>query len=709
MGGSFLHRGERKAMKCTILHEGRGRMRVHVCAVRMTLHRADVLEAYLNGQDIIQKATVYERTGDVVLTYRGSRKDAAALLAAYRFDNEELEVLVTSHDSRKINQEYQEKMVGLVAGRMFRNVFLPAPIAAAYTVWRSIAFVWKGIRCLLHRKLEVEVLDALSITASLLRGDYSTAGSVMFLLTVSSLLEEWTRKKSLDDLARSMALNVDKVWVRTPQGEVLVPLTRVHAGDEVVVRSGNMIPLDGTVLEGEAMVNQAALTGESMPVRKTTGATVYAGTVVEEGECVLVAKAEGGANRYDKIVAMIEESEKLKSGTENRALLLADRLVPWCLAGTVATYAFTRNVTRAISILMVDFSCALKLSMPLAVLSAMRECGEYHITVKGGKYLEALAKADTIVFDKTGTLTHATPQVVQVVPFSGCGEQEVLQLAACLEEHFPHSMANAVVRAAKERGISHEEMHSEVEYIVAHGIASRVGGTRVVIGSAHFIFEDEGCTIPAGEQAKFDALDPQYSHLYLAASGVLAGVICIADPLRPEAAQVLHKLRRLGITQTVMMTGDSDRTARAIAAQVGVDRCFAEVLPEDKAAFVRDAKAAGYTVVMIGDGINDSPALSAADIGIAIHSGAAIAREIADVTIRADSLEELVTLKAIANALQKRVGSNYRFVLSFNSALILLGALGILPPATSAMLHNLSTLGISLRSMTDLLEQKPLP
>lgn len=682
-------------------------MRVHVCAVRMTLHRADVLEAYLNGQDNIQKATVYERTGDVVLTYRGSRKDAAALLAAYRFDNEALEVLVTSHDSRKINQEYQEKMVSLVAGRAFRKVFLPAPIAAAYTVWRSIAFIWKGVRCLLHRKLEVEVLDALSITASLLRGDYSTAGSVMFLLTVGSLLEEWTRKKSLDDLARSMALNVDKVWVRTPQGEVLVLLTRVHAGDEVVVRSGNMIPLDGTVLEGEAMVNQAALTGESMPVRKAAGATVYAGTVVEEGECVLVAKAEGGANRYDKIVAMIEESEKLKSGTENRALQLADRLVPWCLAGTAATYAFTRNVTRAISILMVDFSCALKLSMPLAVLSAMRECGEYHITVKGGKYLEALAQADTIVFDKTGTLTRATPQVVQVVPFSGCGEQEVLQLAACLEEHFPHSMANAVVRAAKERGISHEEMHSEVEYIVAHGIASRVGGTRVVIGSAHFIFEDEGCTIPAEEQAKFDALDPQYSHLYLAASGVLAGVICIADPLRPEAAQVLHKLRKLGIAQTVMMTGDSDRTARAIAAQVGVDRCFAEVLPEDKAAFVRDTKAEGHTVVMIGDGINDSPALSAADIGIAIHSGAAIAREIADVTIRADSLEELVTLKAIANALQKRVGSNYRFVLSFNSALILLGALGILPPATSAMLHNLSTLGISLHSMTDLLEQKP--
>ena len=693
-------------MKCTILHESRGRLRVHVCNVRMTLHRADVLEAYLNHHDAVSKAKVYERTGDVVVYYTGSRKDAVTALSTYRFDDPELDALVTSADSRRINQEYQEKMYNLLAGRVLRELFLPAPLNAAYTVFRSIKFLWKGVCCLWRRKLEVEVLDALSIGVSILRGDFSTAGSVMFLLNVGSLLEEWTRKKSLDDLARSMALNVDKVWVRTPQGEVLVPLTRVHAGDEVVVRSGNMLPLDGTVLEGEAMVNQAALTGESMPVRKTTGATVYAGTVVEEGECVLVAKAEGGANRYDKIVAMIEESEKLKSGTENRALQLADRLVPWCLAGTVATYAFTRNVTRAISILMVDFSCALKLSMPLAVLSAMRECGEYHITVKGGKYLEALAKADTIVFDKTGTLTRATPQVVQVVPFSGCEEQEVLQLAACLEEHFPHSMANAVVRAARERGISHEEMHSEVEYIVAHGIASRVGGTRVVIGSAHFIFEDEGCTIPAGEQAKFDALDPQYSHLYLAASGVLAGVICIADPLRPEAAQVLHKLRKLGIAQTVMMTGDSDRTARAIAAQVGVDRCFAEVLPEDKAAFVRDAKAEGHTVVMIGDGINDSPALSAADIGIAIHSGAAIAREIADVTIRADSLEELVTLKAIANALQKRVGSNYRFVLSFNSALILLGALGILPPATSAMLHNLSTLGISLRSMTDLLEQK---
>ncbi|MEI3286488.1 MAG: heavy metal translocating P-type ATPase [Faecalibacterium prausnitzii] len=693
-------------MKCTILHEGRGRMRVHVCNVRMTLHRADVLEAYLNHHDAIEKATVYERTGDVVLYYRGRRADAVQALSRYKFDQPELDALVTTADSRKLNQEYQEKMCDLVAGHFFRKLFLPAPIRAAYTVWRSIAFVWKGVRCLLHRRLEVEVLDALSIGVSVLRGDFSTAGSVMFLLNLGSLLEEWTRKKSLDDLARSMALNVDKVWVRSQGTEVLLPLTKVQPGDEIVVRSGNMVPLDGTVIEGEAMVNQAALTGESMPVRKAKGATVYAGTVVEEGECVFLAKAAGGANRYDKIVAMIEESEKLKSSTENRALELADKLVPWCLAGTVVTYALTRNVTRAISILMVDFSCALKLSMPLAVLSAMRECGTAHITVKGGKYLEALAKADTIVFDKTGTLTRATPQVVDIIPFSNSEKDDVLRLAACLEEHFPHSMANAVVRAAREQGLSHEEMHSEVEYIVAHGIASRVGGERVVIGSYHFVFEDEHCIVPADEQEKFDQMPAEYSHLYMAASGQLVGVICIADPLRPEAASVLRQLHKLGIRNTVMMTGDSYRTAEAIARQVGVDQFFAEVLPEDKANFVQKAKAEGHTVVMIGDGINDSPALSAADIGIAINSGAAIAREIADVTIKADSLEELVTLKTIANALQHRVSSNYRFVLSFNSTLIALGALGILQPAASAMLHNLSTIGISLRSMTNLI-QKP--
>ena len=696
-------------MKCTILHEGKGRMRVHVEKVRMTLHRADVLEAYLNHNDAIVHAAVYERTGDVVITYTGRRSAAVAVLAGYKFDVPENDALVTSADSRKLNREYQDKMFNLVAGRALRKLFLPAPIAAAYTVFRSIGFIWKGVRCVLSRKLEVEVLDALSIGVSILRGDYGTAGSVMFLLNLGSLLEEWTRKKSLDDLARSMALNVDKVWVRSQGTEVLVPLTKVRSGDEVVVRSGNMIPLDGTVLEGEAMVNQAALTGEAMPVRKAEGSTLYAGTVVEEGECVFIAKAEGGSNRYDKIVAMIEESEKLKSSTENRALALADRLVPWCLGATGVTYLLTRNVTRAISCLMVDFSCALKLSMPLAVLSAMRECGSYHITVKGGKYLEALSKADTIVFDKTGTLTRATPQVVEVVPFSGCDKREVLQLAACLEEHFPHSMANAVVRAARERGISHEEMHSEVEYIVAHGIASRVGNERVVIGSYHFVFEDEKCTVPAAEQEKFDSLKPEYSHLYMAASGQLVGVICISDPLRPEAAQVLNSLRALGIQNTVMMTGDSERTAAAIAKQVGVDHFFAEVLPEDKANFVQQAKAEGHTVVMIGDGINDSPALSAADIGIAINSGAAIAREIADVTIKADSLEELVALKAIANAMQKRVHANYRFVLSFNSALIVLGALGILQPASSAMLHNLSTIGISLKSMTNLLPENKAP
>ena len=696
-------------MKCTILHEGKGRMRVHVEKVRMTLHRADVLEAYLNHQDAIVHAAVYERTGDVVITYTGKRTAAIAILAGYKFDVAEYDALVTSADSRRLNREYQDKMFDLVAGRCLRKLFLPAPLDAAYTAFRSIRFLWKGVRCVLSRRLEVEVLDALSIGVSLLRGDFGTAGSVMFLLNLGSLLEEWTRKKSLDDLARSMALNVDKVWVRSQGTEVLVPLTKVRSGDEVVVRSGNMIPLDGTVLEGEAMVNQAALTGEAMPVRKAEGSTLYAGTVVEEGECVFIAKAEGGSNRYDKIVAMIEESEKLKSSTENRALVLADKLVPWCLGATVVTYLLTRNVTRAISCLMVDFSCALKLSMPLAVLSAMRECGSYHITVKGGKYLEALSKADTIVFDKTGTLTRATPQVVEVVPFSGCNEREVLQLAACLEEHFPHSMANAVVRAAKERGISHEEMHSEVEYIVAHGIASRVGGERVVIGSHHFVFEDEKCTIPAAEQQKFDALKPAYSHLYMAASGQLVGVICISDPLRPEAAAVLNGLRALGIRNTVMMTGDSERTAAAIAKQVGVDRFFAEVLPEDKANFVQQAKAEGHTVVMIGDGINDSPALSAADIGIAINSGAAIAREIADVTIKADSLEELVALKAIANSLQKRVHANYRFVLTFNSALIALGALGILQPASSAMLHNLSTIGISLKSMTNLLPENKAP
>ena len=692
-------------MKCTILHEGKGRMRVHVEKVRMTLHRADVLEAYLNHHDAIVHAAVYERTGDVVITYTGKRTAAIAVLAGYKFDVAEYDALVTSADSRRLNREYQDKMFDLVAGRCLRKLFLPAPLDAAYTAFRSIRFLWKGVRCVLSRRLEVEVLDALSIGVSLLRGDFGTAGSVMFLLNLGSLLEEWTRKKSLDDLARSMALNVDKVWVRSQGTEVLVPLTKVRSGDEVVVRSGNMIPLDGTVLEGEAMVNQAALTGEAMPVRKAEGSTLYAGTVVEEGECVFIAKAEGGSNRYDKIVAMIEESEKLKSSTENRALVLADKLVPWCLGATVVTYLLTRNATRAISCLMVDFSCALKLSMPIAVLSAMRESSSHHISVKGGRFLEAVAQANTIVFDKTGTLTYATPKVARIVTFGGNEESEMLRLAACLEEHYPHSIANAVVAEARDRGLTHEEYHSQVQYVVAHGISSMVDEKTVLIGSAHFVFEDEGCRVPEGEDDKFESLPPEYSHLYLCIAGELAAVICIHDPLRKEAKAAVRALHELGIDKVVMMTGDSRKTAEAVAAEVGVDDVYAEVLPEDKAAFVRSEKAAGRKVIMIGDGVNDSPALSEADAGIAISTGAAIAREIADITISSEDLFALVTLRSLSQELMARIHRNYRFIVSFNFSLIVLGVLGILPPTTSALLHNMSTLAIGLKSMTNLLPE----
>ena len=692
-------------MKCTILHESRGRLRVHVCNVRMTLHRADVLEAYLNHHDAVSKAKVYERTGDVVVYYTGSRKDAVAALSTYRFDDPELDALVTSADSRRINQEYQEKMYNLLAGRVLRELFLPAPLNAAYTVFRSIKFLWKGVCCLWRRKLEVEVLDALSIGVSILRGDFATAGSVMFLLNVGSLLEEWTRKKSLDDLARSMALNVDKVWVRAQGTEVLMPLTKVHPGDEIVVRSGNMIPLDGTVIEGEAMVNQAALTGESMPVRKIAGATVYAGTVVEEGECVFAANAVDGASRYDKIVSMIEESQKLKSSMEGKAELLADRLVPYTLGGTALVYLLTRNVTKALAVLMVDFSCALKLAMPISVLSAIREAGTYDVTVKGGRYLEAIAEADTIVFDKTGTLTKAKPTVVDVVPFVDEDPDELLRLAACMEEHFPHSMAKAVVEAAKVRGLSHDERHAKVEYVVAHGISTTIEGKKAVIGSQHFVFEDEKCVIPEGMQERFDAVPEEYSHLYLAVEGRLVAIICIEDPLRPEAVDVIQGLKKAGISKVVMMTGDSDRTARAVASKVGVDEYYSEVLPEDKASFVDKERSAGRKVIMIGDGINDSPALSAADVGIAISDGAEIAREIADVTISADNLEELVKLKQISNGLIKRIHQNYRVIVGFNMGLIILGVAGILQPTTSALFHNTSTLLISLKSMTDLLPE----
>ena len=691
-------------MKWKILHESKGRMRLHLNKPRMSLAEADQLQDYLAALPGVRTAAVYERTCDVVVVYTENRASLVKGLAAFRFDVEAL-AEVPANSPRAVNREYQEKLVNMTIFHFARKLFLPMPLRIAYTAVRSLPYLWRGLTSLLRRKLEVEVLDALSIGVSMLRGDFSTAGSVMFLLRLGELLEEWTRKKSLSDLARCMSLNVDRVWQQTAEGEVLVPISQVRPGDAVVVHTGSVIPLDGRVLEGEASVNQASLTGEAEPVRKSTGAVVYAGTVVEEGQLVMTVEQQAGNGRYDQIVQMIEASEKLKSSSETRAAALADKLVPYSLLGTAVTYALTRNTTRAISILMVDFSCALKLSMPLAVLSAMRECGSYHITVKGGKYLEALAKADTIVFDKTGTLTHATPTVVDVVPFGGRNADDVLRIAACLEEHYPHSMANAVVQAAAQKGINHEEMHSEVQYVVAHGIASSVAGEKVVIGSQHFVFEDEGCYIPTSESDKFDALPPEYSHLYLAIGGELAGVICIADPLREEAADVLKALRGLGIRKAVMMTGDNDRTASVIAKQVGVDAYYAEVLPEDKARFVEQEKAAGHTVIMLGDGINDSPALSAADVGIAISDGAAIAREIADVTVAADSLNELVILKCIANGLQKRTHDNYRFIMGFNSTLIVLGAMGILQPATSALLHNASTLAISLKSMTNLLDE----
>ena len=610
-----------------------------------------------------------------------------------------------AHSSRALNREFEEKLVAKVVCKAACTLFLPPPLRLARILWHMVPFVRRGMGCLLRRRVKVELLDALSISISAFRGDFDTAGTVMFLLEVGELLEEWTRKKSVADLARCMSLNVDRVWLRTAQGEVLVPVSQIQPGDAVVVRAGGIVPVDGLVLEGEVTVNQASLTGESIPVPKRPGGAVYAGTVVEEGECVLEVKQASGQSRYDQIVHMIEQSEQMKSEAESKAANLADKLVPYTFIGSLLSFVLTRNVARALSVLMVDFSCALKLAMPLAVLSAMREAGRAHITVKGGKFLEAVAAADTIVFDKTGTLTHACPRVAQVVSFGGKEEAEMLRLAACLEEHFPHSMANAVVEEAKRRGLRHEEYHSMVEYLVAHGIASTVDEERVLIGSAHFVFEDESCIIPEGEQERFDALPPEYSHLYLAVGGQLAAVICISDPLREEAKEVLSALRALGITSTVMLTGDSRRTAEAIALQVGVDAFRAEVLPADKADYVARLCREGHTVLMVGDGINDSPALSEADAGIAISDGAAIAREIADITIAADSLWELVELRRIAMALMARIHSNYRFVIGFNGTLIALGVAGVLPPATSATLHNLSTLGVSLRSMGRLTAQ----
>ena len=686
-------------MNATILHESRGRIRFQLRQNQMTLAQADLLETWLQRRSWCRQVTVHERTCCVILYYDGSRQAVLDDILRFSWREAEQTISLPAHSSRALNREFEEKLVGKVLCKAACTLFLPSPLRIARILWHMIPFVRRGLHCLLRRSVKVELLDALSISISACRRDFGTAGMVMFLLEIGELLEEWTRKKSVADLARCMSLNVDRVWLRTAQGEVLVPVSQVQPGDAVVVRAGGIIPVDGLVLEGEVTVNQASLTGESIPVPKRPGGAVYAGTVVEEGECVLEVKQASGQSRYDQIVHMIEQSEQMKSEAESRAANLADKLVPYTFAGSLLSFVLTRNVTRALSVLMVDFSCALKLAMPLAVLSAMREAGRAHITVKGGKFLEVAAAADTIVFDKTGTLTHACPQVTQVVPFGGKEETEMLRLAACLEEHFPHSMANAVVEEAKRRGLRHEEYHSKVEYLVAHGIASTVNGERVLIGSAHFVFEDEGCVIPEGEQERFDALPPEYSHLYLAIGGQLAAVICISDPLREEAKEVLSALRALGITSTVMLTGDSYRTAAAIAAQVGVDDFRAGVLPADKAEYVARLRREGHTVLMVGDGINDSPALSEADTGIAISDGAAIAREIADITIAADNLWELVELRRIAMALMARIHSNYRFVIGFNGTLIALGVAGVLPPATSATLHNLSTLGVSLRSM----------
>ena len=692
-------------MKCKILHESAGRMRVHLACRRMTLRQADVLEYYLRNVDGVSEVAVYDRTQDAVIAYRADRAALIRALAAFSFDKAEAMDLVPDHTSRALNREFEDKLSWTVIRRVISKLFFPLPVTTALAVYHSVKYIREGLTALLHGKLSVAVLDATAVTVSMVRGDFPTASSVMFMLRLGEILEDWTHKKSVADLAGAMSLNVDHVWLKTGETEVLVPISDVKAGDRIVVRTGNLIPLDGKVVSGEAMVNQASMTGESMPVPKCAGSLVYAGTVAEEGECVICVEKELGGGRYDRIVRMIEESEKLKSTAEDKASRLADRLVPYTLGGTILTYLITRNVTKMLSVLMVDFSCALKLSMPIAVLSAMRESSSHHISVKGGRFLEAVAQANTVVFDKTGTLTYASPTVAKIVTFGGNEESEMLRLAACLEEHYPHSMANAVVEEAKARGLTHEEYHSEVQYIVAHGISSMVDEKKVLIGSAHFVFEDEGCRIPAGEQAKFDTLPAEYSHLYLCIAGELAAVICVHDPLRREAKAAVQALHALGIDKIVMMTGDNRRTAESVAAEVGVDEVHAEVLPEDKAAFIRSEKAAGRTVIMIGDGVNDSPALSEADAGIAISTGAAIAREIADITVASEDLFALVTLRRLSEALIDRIHRNYRFIVSFNFSLIVLGVLGILPPTTSALLHNMSTLGISLKSMTNLLPE----
>ena len=692
-------------MKCTILHDTAGRLRVHLCCKRMTLRQADVLEYYLLAVDGVRSVKVYDRTRDAVVVYDAERERMIRALARFSFEKAEKLDLAPEHTSRTLNREFEDKLALTVMRRCASNLFLPAPVTSALAVIRSAKYIKEGLLALWHRKLSVAVLDATAVTVSMVRGDFATAGSVMFMLRLGEILEEWTHKKSVADLASAMSLRVENVWQQVDGTEVLTKVTAVKPGDRIVIRTGGMIPLDGRVIEGEAMVNQSSLTGESMPVAKRPGSPVYAGTVAEEGECVVCVEKVSGSGRYDRVVRMIEESEKLKSTAEDKASRMADRLVPYTLGGTAVTYLLTRNVTKMLAVLMVDFSCALKLAIPVAVLSAMRESSGHHISVKGGRFLEAVAKADTIVFDKTGTLTYATPKVAQIVPFGGHREADMLRLAACLEEHYPHSMANAVVEEAKRRGLTHEEYHSQVQYVVAHGISSMVENKKVIIGSAHFVFEDEGCCIPEGEQEKYDALPAAYSHLYLCIDGELAAVICIHDPLRREAKDAVKALHESGFTNVVMMTGDNRRTAESVAAEVGVDAVYAEVLPEDKAAFIRQEKEKGHTVIMVGDGVNDSPALSEADAGIAISTGAAIAREIADITVASEDLFELVTLRKLSEALMARIHGSYRFIVAFNLSLITLGVAGVLPPAISALLHNTSTLGIGLKNMTDLLEE----
>ena len=692
-------------MKCKILHDTAGRLRVHLCCKRMTLRQADVLEYYLLAVDGVRSVKVYDRTRDAVVMYDAERERMIRALARFSFEKAEKLDLAPEHTSRTLNREFEDKLALTVMRRCASNLFLPAPVTSALAVIRSAKYIKEGLLALWHRKLSVAVLDATAVTVSMARGDFATAGSVMFMLRLGEILEEWTHKKSVADLASAMSLRVENVWQQVDGTEVLTKVTDVKPGDRIVIRTGGMIPLDGRVVEGEAMVNQSSLTGESMPVAKRPGSPVYAGTVAEEGECVVCVEKVSGSGRYDRVVRMIEESEKLKSTAEDKASRMADRLVPYTLGGTAVTYLLTRDVTKMLAVLMVDFSCALKLAIPVAVLSAMRESSGHHISVKGGRFLEAVAKADTIVFDKTGTLTYATPKVAQIVPFGGHREADMLRLAACLEEHYPHSMANAVVEEAKRRGLTHEEYHSQVQYVVAHGISSMVENKKVIIGSAHFVFEDEGCCIPEGEQEKYDALPAAYSHLYLCIDGELAAVICIHDPLRREAKDAVKALHESGFTNVVMMTGDNRRTAESVATEVGVDAVYAEVLPEDKAAFIRQEKEKGHTVIMVGDGVNDSPALSEADAGIAISTGAAIAREIADITVASEDLFELVTLRKLSEALMDRIHGSYRFIVAFNLSLITLGVAGVLPPAISALLHNTSTLGIGLKNMTDLLEE----